>query len=173
MLTPYGKREIILAIVVTFITVAILLFLYRKTGLSLFKYLNIVPLLLFLFTLFFFRDPPRKVTYNDCEILAPCDGFVTHIDTIREPYYLKEDAKRISIFMTMFDVHVQRSPIGGTVVFVEHHPGKFINAQKDESLSQNENNIIVLKTDYGFPLVIKQRSCGKGKETYKRQRLQN
>ncbi len=156
MFTPFGKREIILAIVLTPVTVAVFVFLYHKTGTSLFKYLNIIPLFLFLFTMFFFRDPPRKIVYNNCDILAPCDGFVTHIDKIEEPYYLKGESQRVSIFMTMFDVHVQRSPVGGEVVFIEHHPGRFINAQKEESLAKNENNVIAIETDYGFPVVVKQ-----------------
>ncbi len=156
MLTPYGKREIILVLILSILFFVIFMFLYQKTGRPLFKYLNVVPLLLLLFTLFFFRDPPRKIVYRDCEILAPCDGFVTHIDTAEEPYYFKGRARRVSIFMTMFDVHVQRSPTGGRVVFIEHHKGQFINAQKEESLIRNENNIIALETDYGFPLVIKQ-----------------
>lgn len=156
MISPYGKKEIIIVTVLSLVLVIIFFMLYRKTGISFFKYLNVFPLILFLFVLFFFRDPVRKVKYKDCEILSPCDGFVTHIDTVKEPYYFKSEAQRVSIFMTMFDVHVQRSPLGGKVVFIEHHPGEFINAQREESLTKNENNVIAIKTEYGFSLVLKQ-----------------
>ncbi len=156
MLTPYGKREILLSLIVSVITILILLFLSKRTGQAFFNYLITIPVVTFLFTLFFFRDPKRKITYKECEILAPCDGYVTHIDTAYEPYFFKEKTKRISIFMTMFDVHVQRSPLPGDVLLTEHHKGMYINAQREESLEKNENNVIAIQTDYGFPVVVKQ-----------------
>ena len=156
MLTPYGKREIILSIVFASLLFGVCFVLFAITGRSVFRYLISVPLLIILFTLFFFRDPKRKITYRDCAILSPCDGYVTHIDTAEEPYFFKGKAQRVSIFMTMFDVHVQRSPINGEVIFLEHHPGQFLNAQKEASLSKNENNVIGIKTDHGFPILVKQ-----------------
>ena len=156
MFTPFGKREIFLSALLSIGIFVVLLFLSRRDSLAFLKYFLVVPVIGFLFTLFFFRDPKRKILYKRCEILAPCDGFVTHIDTVFEPYYFKKKARRISIFMTMFDVHVQRSPVNGRVVYIEYHKGSFLNAQKEESLEKNENNIIVIESEYGFPVVVKQ-----------------
>lgn len=156
MFTPYGKREILLAALLSIGIFFVLLFFSRRDGLAFLKYFLVIPVIGFLFTLFFFRDPKRKILYKRCEILAPCDGFVTHIDTVFEPYYFKKKARRISIFMTMFDVHVQRSPVNGRVIHIEYHKGSFLNAQKEESLEKNENNVIVIESEYGFPVVVKQ-----------------
>ncbi len=156
MFTPYGKREILALTFLSLVVFIVLLALSKREGLAFLKYFLFLPVLTFLFTLFFFRDPKRKIVYKPCEILSPCDGFVSHIDTAYEPYFFKKKVKRISIFMTMFDVHVQRSPLKGTVIYTEHHKGSFLNAQKEESLEKNENNIIVIQSEYGFPVVVKQ-----------------
>ena len=95
--------------------------------------------LLFIFNIIFFRDPDRQ---TDCEpnaMVSPADGTIIDIRNIIEPHYLKKTAKRISIFMSVFNVHVNRSPVNGTVEFLKYNPGKFISAFKDKASDDNEN----------------------------------
>lgn len=104
---------------------------------------------------YFFRDPNRHPPTNAPEwILAPADGVVTHIDRIDEPHYFKGTARRVSIFLSLFDVHVQRAPYQGTVQFLRYESGRFAPAFLKETHT-NESNFMGLATPYG-PVGVKQ-----------------
>lgn len=108
-----------------------------------------IPLyLLAAFCLYFFRDPERVIPQGPVAV-SPADGKVVAI--VAEP----ASHTRISIFLNVFDVHVNRSPVAGTITGVEYSPGKFLVASKEAASSQNEQNTITVD-DGGTPVVFKQ-----------------
>ncbi|MFV9511690.1 phosphatidylserine decarboxylase family protein [Tepidibacillus sp. LV47] len=116
--------------------------------------LAVIGIGLILYVLFFFRDPKRTITIDDKLVLAPADGLVTNIEKVFEPQYLQEEAIRVSIFMSPFDVHVNRSPISGTVNYLEYRKGEFISATKSESHEVNEKNFIGITNGKRKVLVV-------------------
>jgi len=105
-----------------------------------------VTLALTLFVLFFFRDPERNIPEGKGVVVSPADGKVIVIKDIYEPTYLKQDVKQISIFLSVFNVHVNRSPIAGTVEEVKYNPGKFHVASVDKASLDNEQTAMVVNT---------------------------
>jgi len=100
-----------------------------------------LPLLLAAFFLWFFRDPQRTIPTGPGQIVSPGDGLITDAEWIETT----EGSKlRISIFLNVFDVHVNRSPVSGTVKHVEFRKGEFLNAMKAESVLNNEQTLIVI-----------------------------
>jgi len=102
----------------------------------------------FLFILQFFRDPPREVPAQPNAILSPADGRVVRVGNARDPY-LDREALLISVFMNVFNVHSNRSPVDGEVVQSWYHPGKFVNAALDKASVDNERNALALVTPSG------------------------
>jgi phosphatidylserine decarboxylase len=112
----------------------------------------LVPLLLALFFLWFFRDPERAIPDAAGALVSPGDGKVTDVSYVTTG---GEKQARISIFLSVFDVHVNRSPIAGTVREVRYQRGKFLNAMNQASAEQNEQNIVRVEGD-GQVVVFKQ-----------------
>jgi phosphatidylserine decarboxylase len=95
-----------------------------------------------LFCLWFFRDPTPVVPSAAGLILAPGHGKVDVVDEMTEPEFLAGPCKRVSIFLSVFDVHVQVAPVAGKVAYLRHHPGQFLNAMRLDSAAVNENVMI-------------------------------
>lgn len=135
-LTKYGIRELII-----FGTPCVV-----GIGFSLLLIPWIVPIPLFFlaFLLNFFRDPNRETPQGASLIISPADGTVSHIVPVFEDNYLKCDTTKISIFMSVLNVHVNRVPVHGRVEFIKHTKGKFLDARDDECFSSNENNLMGL-----------------------------
>jgi phosphatidylserine decarboxylase len=114
-----------------------------------------VPVVLVLFMLFFFRDPERVISGDKDIFVSPADGKVIVIKDVFEDRYLKADARQISIFMSPFNVHVNRSPVDGTVTDVIHTRGDFKAAYKDSASASNENTVMILDSSYG-KIVVRQ-----------------
>ena len=112
----------------------------------------VVPLLLALFFLWFFRDPERAISDLPGAIVSPADGKVTDVSWVT---VAGEKKTRISIFLNVFDVHVNRSPIAGIVREVRYQRGKFLNAMDEASAEENEQNIVRLEGD-GQTVIFKQ-----------------
>ncbi len=91
-----------------------------------------------LWVAYFFRDPERTGDRGDTLVIAPADGRIVHITEIDEPTFVHGKALRISIFMNVFNVHVNRYPVSGTVEYVHYNPGKFLNAAVEKSSLENE-----------------------------------
>lgn len=108
------------------------------------KNTGIAVLVLTLFVLFFFRDPERAVPTGDNLVVSPADGRVIVIKNVFEPTYLKQDVQQISIFLSVFNVHVNRSPVSGTVETVKYNPGKFHVASVDKASLDNEQTAMVI-----------------------------
>ena len=106
-----------------------------------------VPLLLAAFFLWFFRDPERSIPAVQGAIVSPADGKVTAISELDEN---GERRTRISIFLSVFDVHVNRSPVTGVIEDVRYHKGKFRNAMAAASAESNEQNVVTLRSDAGI-----------------------
>ena len=94
----------------------------------------------------FFRDPDRLIHDQTGGIVAPADGKVIVVDTIESSAFFNGRCKKISIFMSVFNVHVNRIPFDGVVEKIRHHPGKFFAANLDKASLQNEHNAVFLKT---------------------------
>jgi phosphatidylserine decarboxylase len=101
-----------------------------------------------LFVLQFFRDPPREVPGDERTVVSPADGRIVAVEPVRDPY-LDRDAIKVSVFMNVFNVHSNRSPVDGEVVQAWYHPGKFLNASLDKASIENERNALWLKTVTG------------------------
>lgn len=103
-----------------------------------------IPIFFLAFLLNFFRDPNRDTPQGAEFIIAPADGTVSHIVPVFEDNYLKCNTTKISIFMSVLNVHVNRVPVYGRVEFIKHTKGKFLDARDDECFSSNENNLMGL-----------------------------
>lgn len=114
---------------------------------------TVIPAVLVLFMIFFFRDPERVIPHEEGIFVAPADGKVIVIKETTESVYLKRKAQQISIFMSPFDVHVNRSPVRGKVVDVIRTKGGFRAAFKDDAALSNENTVMLLESDYGTIMV--------------------
>jgi phosphatidylserine decarboxylase len=101
-----------------------------------------------LFVLQFFRDPPREAPADPQAVLAPADGRIVMVGKARDPY-LEREALKISVFMNVFNVHSNRSPVDGTVKQRWYHAGSFLNAALDKASLENERNALWLQTRDG------------------------
>ena len=109
--------------------------------------------LLALWVAYFFRDPERTGERGDDLVIAPADGRVVMITEVDEPAFLHGRAVRISIFMNVFNVHVNRYPVSGTIKYVHYNPGKFLNAAVEKSSLENEQMSVGLEARSGKVLV--------------------
>ncbi len=136
-----------------------LLFLLLFGGASLFfgwegKLIPLLPsLLLFLFSVVFFRNPPREAPEEEGVIVSPADGRVVAIEETTYPSS-REKSKKVSVFMSLFDVHVNRVPLDGEVEEIRYSPGRFLPAFRSEASSQNEQNMLSLKGKEGRVVVV-------------------
>jgi phosphatidylserine decarboxylase len=112
----------------------------------------IVPVLLALFFLWFFRDPERPIPTDPGLIVSPADGLVTEATSISTP---QGPRKRISIFLSVFDVHVNRAPIAGELRQVRYHKGEYLNAMNPKSAESNERNVVTMYGE-GIEITFKQ-----------------
>jgi phosphatidylserine decarboxylase len=113
--------------------------------------------LLTLFVVFFFRDPERTPPSGSGLVLSPADGKIIEVKRIDggdNP--LGEPAVKVSIFMSIFNVHVNRISVNGVVDKIEYHPGKFFSANLDKASSENERNIVTLRTEDSRKIVVTQ-----------------
>ena len=113
--------------------------------------------ILTIFVACFFRDPERKTSAPEGAILTPADGRVCQIKkTDGKETPLGTEALRISVFMSIFNVHVNRMPAGGTIQDVRYRPGTFFSANLDKASEQNESNTIILESDLGCKMAVVQ-----------------
>ncbi|MCX6978797.1 MAG: phosphatidylserine decarboxylase family protein [Verrucomicrobia bacterium] len=101
-------------------------------------WLLILSALLFLFCMNFFRDPQRDVPEGDDLVVAAADGVIDNIEILEETEFLNAKCQRVSIFLSVFDVHVNKSPIAGKVTYLKHHPGLYLDARNPECSKKNE-----------------------------------
>jgi phosphatidylserine decarboxylase len=104
----------------------------------------------------FFRNPKRNTVANAAHVIAPADGKVVVIEEVEEPEYFKGKRIQISVFMSPFNVHVNRYPVAGTVQYVKYHPGLYLVAWHPKSSTDNERSTVVVKTDAGQEVLFRQ-----------------
>ena len=127
-------KEVSAALIILFLLVIFFYFIYKP--------LFILSLILLIFTFYFFRDPERVVPIGDDILVSPADGLITNITEIKEG---KKNYIKVSIFLSIFNVHIQRLPISGEVTKVDYIEGKFINATLDKASDENERLKITIK----------------------------
>jgi phosphatidylserine decarboxylase len=130
---PFLAGAFVLALLATLFTGAIL---------------TLLAWVVFLFVLQFFRDPARQIPIGENIVLVPADGRVIVVEKAEDPW-LKREALKISVFMNVFNVHSNRSPVDGEVVERWYNPGKFVNADFDKASTENERNALHLRTADG------------------------
>jgi phosphatidylserine decarboxylase len=118
--------------------------------------LLLVSLSLFIIVLQFFRNPSRNTAVDEAHIIAPCDGKVVVIEEVEEKEYFKGKRIQISIFMSPFNVHVNRNPVSGQVMFSKYHPGKYLVAWHPKSSEENERTTVVIKNKAGHEILFRQ-----------------
>jgi len=106
------------------------------------RWAPILPAALLVFVFSFFRDPTRAIPADPKLIVAPTDGKVVEITTVNEPLYFKGEAKMVGIFMSVFNVHVQRAPVAGRIELIKYSPGKFLDVRDPVAGTVNENRFI-------------------------------
>jgi phosphatidylserine decarboxylase len=122
-------------------------------GLRGFSYLSFG---LTIFIISFFRDPERDIPLGESSVVSPADGKIIIIDRIFEDRFLKKDTVKISIFMNVFNVHVNRVPASGNVLDIFYNPGKFFSADKDKASLENEQNAVLIEANNGKRFVVNQ-----------------
>ena len=121
------------------------------------RYELAIPLgLIALFLINFFRDPHRVGSQHHVDVLSPADGTVVQIKDVPDGEIWPGLTKQVSIFMSVFDVHVNRAPITGRIVHYRYNPGKKLAAFAEKSSSENEQNLIVIEDSRGARLAFKQ-----------------
>ena len=144
-------REGIKFIIIFSFTSLILFFIYIPLGW--------VGIGLTIWCYYFFRDPKRTIPVRDGLLVSPADGVISLIEKTMPPPELdleKEELTRISVFMNVFNCHVNRSPIAGKVMEINYRPGKFFNASLDKASVDNERNSLVLQIPDGRQIVVVQ-----------------
>ncbi len=133
------------------IPIALLTILLGFMGWEVLTYLGI---LLVLFIAFFFRNPKRKIPSLQNIILSPADGRIIYVGECEEDRFLKERALKVSIFMSLFDVHINRTPATGKVLERSYHPGQFFVANAEKSSLLNEQNAFILETEDRLKILL-------------------
>ena len=132
-------------------TIVILLGLNNAIAYFDIEWLNTITLIasiiFFFLILQFFRNPIRKVTASENEVVAPADGKVVVIEEVEETEYFKDKRLQVSIFMSPINVHVNRYPINGKVQYAKYHPGKYLVAWHPKSSTENERTTVVVEND--------------------------
>lgn len=112
--------------------------------------------LLTLFVVYFFRDPERSIPPGEKAVLAPADGKIIKVEPCWEEYLLKGPTLKVSIFMSLFNVHVNRIPLTGRIIDSSYQTGKFIRANLDKASTMNEQNALLMETPDGTRLLFVQ-----------------
>lgn len=113
-------------------------------------------LFLYILIIAFFRIPKRDFSPDEKLVFSPADGKVVDVEEVFEDEFLKSNCKKFSIFMSVFNVHQNRIPVNGKVVYFKHHPGKYLVAWHPKSSLKNERTSIVIETAEGLQLMVRQ-----------------
>ena len=138
-----GYQIIVISLLIT--SSLIISFEYSINKVEIKLLLKLLCFIFFVLILQFFRNPKRNVKLNDKSILAPADGKIVIIKEVFEKEFYKEKRLQVSIFMSPFNVHVTRYPVGGEIIFNKYHPGKYLFAWHPKSSELNERTSVVIK----------------------------
>ncbi|MFC1858615.1 phosphatidylserine decarboxylase family protein [Thermodesulfobacteriota bacterium] len=121
-----------------------------------FAVLALAGLLATFFVCYFFRDPDRVIPNGDSAVVAPADGKVISVKTLNGSPFFEGTCEKISIFMSVFNVHVNRTPHEGRITKINYHPGKFFSANLDKASMHNEHNAVFMETETGKKMCMVQ-----------------
>ena len=121
-----------------------------------FRAVLIVSSILYLLMVNFFRFPNRHIIVKDNTILAPADGKIVVVEETFEPEYLKKQCIQVSIFMNIFNVHINWFPVNGIIKFFKYHPGRYMAAYLPKSSTENERTTIAIEATNGQEIVMRQ-----------------
>jgi phosphatidylserine decarboxylase len=119
-------------------------------------WITIICALLLVFVTAFFRNPQREIPGDPKAIISPADGKVIEIKEMDEPDFLKARCIRVCVFMNVFNVHINRIPLGGTIKRVQYFPGKFLVASLDKASELNERNAVLIEGAGGVKVLVVQ-----------------
>lgn len=108
------------------------------------------------FSLYFFRNPKRRPHGKEKDVLSPADGKIVQNSIVTDDRYLKTRCRKIGIFMSLLDVHVNRAPVSGTVEAIEYRKGKFLSANLDKASEDNEQNALIVKAKDNIRMAVVQ-----------------
>ena len=151
-LAPEGYPFVLIFLLLTAIAVVLAFVTTPKIG-HIAELMALILVFLTCFMLYFFRDPDRISPARADAFVSPADGRILLVRDVDEPVYCKGARKQISIFMSPFNVHVNRAPCDGTVRDVQHHHGKYLAAYRDDASLKNENTEMALDGRFGTILV--------------------
>ena len=117
---------------------------------------TVMSTLIYVFLIYFFRDPHRVISMQEKSVFAPADGKIVIIQEVYEEEYLKDKCIQVSIFMSPLNVHVNRNPISGVVKFFKYHPGKYFVAWHPKSSTKNERTTVVVEHKQGVQILFRQ-----------------
>jgi phosphatidylserine decarboxylase len=137
-----GGLKIIYITTIILIILLITCYFFSNTYL---KIITVLAGVIFIYNFYFFRDPERKIPLEDNIILSPADGTIIKIAEVEEPYYFKQKVTCVSIFLSIFNIHVNRIPISGKVDYFQYNRGKFLPAFNDKASKDNEQTVIGIK----------------------------
>jgi phosphatidylserine decarboxylase len=146
----------VIFIIVFFAVIYVAIAQIAARNILLFNITAIVIVVIFCFILFFFRNPSRKIFPDNNLLLAPADGKIVAIDEVYETEFLERRCIKVSIFMSILDVHVNRYPISGTIIYSKYHPGKYYIAKYPKSSKFNEHQTVVIERSDGELIMVKQ-----------------
>ena len=151
-----GTRAILIAFAVIAVTIVFVNWLWPSQ--TIWHYLLYVfEFVVFILTIRFFRVPIwRKTTMEEDAVVSPADGMVAANEVVLEDEYFHDQRRQVSIFMSIYDVHINFFPFDGKVTYYKYHPGKFLLAFKPKSSTDNEHNTIVLKDKKGREILVRQ-----------------
>lgn len=109
-----------------------------------------------IFLVFFFRDPERMIPEEAGAVVSPADGKIVEVKVVRDCEFAREELLKISVFMSVFNVHVNRVPIEGAVTNISYNPGKFFSANLDKASEHNERNAVSLDLEDGRKVIVVQ-----------------
>lgn len=105
---------------------------------------------------YFFRIPHRELVLHDNKVIAPADGKIVVVEEVEEKEYFNDRRIQVSIFMSPANVHVNRTPLAGTVTYQKYHPGKYLVAWHPKSSEKNERNTVVIENEEGIEILVRQ-----------------
>lgn len=142
--------------VVLLVLLALNFGLYFLAGMEVTKYLTLASILIYFLVLNFFRNPKRDAIRQEGAVISPADGKIVAIEEVEEDEYLKTKCIQVSVFMSVFNVHINWLPIKGVVKYFRHHNGRFMAAYLPKSSTENERTTVVVENDEGKQILLRQ-----------------
>jgi len=149
-------KSIITFIITLFVVVYVAVAQVAAINILSFNIAVSIIVLIICFILYFFRNPSRKIIPDKNIILAPADGKIVAIEEVFETEFLNSNCIKVSIFMSMFNVHVNRYPVSGKICYTKYHPGKFFIAKYPKASKFNEHQTVVIRESDGRYIMIRQ-----------------